>query len=144
MTQVLNKKICMCLLNNFTNDSRVLKEAISFIEAGYEVTVIAKKDDKTLARENISGIDVVRLTIDPYKLKTFLSGERNNLPHNAPLRLRARKVCVWRAISNSAKRAMGINKKAIQSPRSVFASARRLSRKPLPSGRRLSRKPLLV
>ncbi len=69
----------MCLLNNFTNDSRVLKEALSFIEAGYEVTVIAKKDDKTLARENVSGIDVVRLNIDPYKLKTFFIGKGTNL-----------------------------------------------------------------
>ncbi|MFC3420077.1 glycosyltransferase [Salinicoccus hispanicus] len=38
------KKVTMFVWNNFVNDARVLREATALTEAGYEVTVIAKKE----------------------------------------------------------------------------------------------------
>ena len=61
---VKNKKVCMCLFNNFTHDSRVLKEASSLFEIGYNVTVVARLDDNTLARENIKGVTVKRISVN--------------------------------------------------------------------------------
>jgi len=63
------KRVCMCVFNNFTHDSRVLKEASSLVQEGYSVTVLARLDDQTLPRESINGITVKRLCSDPLHLK---------------------------------------------------------------------------
>jgi len=39
------KKITSIVLNNFTNDSRVLKENLSLQKAGYDVTVVALHEE---------------------------------------------------------------------------------------------------
>lgn len=59
----------MCVFNNFTHDSRVLKEASSLVQKGYSVTVLARLDDHTLSRESINGITVKRLSSNPLHLK---------------------------------------------------------------------------
>ncbi len=63
------KKVCMFVFNNFTHDSRVLKEASSLAEIGYSVTVVARLDDYTLPFENINGIKVQRIPVNPFHLK---------------------------------------------------------------------------
>ena len=64
-----SKKVCMFLFNNFTHDSRVLREALSLSEIGYSVTVVARLDDNTLPTENINGIKVKRVSVNPVHLK---------------------------------------------------------------------------
>jgi glycosyltransferase involved in cell wall biosynthesis len=64
-----NKKVCMCVFNNFTHDSRVLKEALSLYKIGYSVTVVARLDDNTSPIENIDGIRVKRISTNPVHLK---------------------------------------------------------------------------
>lgn len=54
-------KVHMFVLNNFTRDTRVLREARALTGAGYEVTVFALLDAETQPRETIEGIRVVRL-----------------------------------------------------------------------------------
>ncbi|MFW6272652.1 MAG: glycosyltransferase family 4 protein [bacterium] len=59
------KNVVSIVLNNFTNDSRVLKEAISLKRAGYYVTVIALHEKSLADKEIIQDIYVRR-----FKLKT--------------------------------------------------------------------------
>ncbi|MDB4470710.1 glycosyltransferase [Deltaproteobacteria bacterium] len=61
------KKVCMLLINNFTNDSRVQKEALSLIASGYDVTVIAKLDPTVAVTEERLGIKIIRVPI--FKVK---------------------------------------------------------------------------
>jgi len=56
-------KILMCLMNEFTHDLRVLKEAKSLVKSGHEVHVLALKDDKTPVFEMIEGIHVQRVYV---------------------------------------------------------------------------------
>ena len=58
----------MFLLNEFTNDLRVLKEAKSLIQNGYFVRIIALKGDSTLAAEIIEKIEVERIDLWTRKL----------------------------------------------------------------------------
>ena len=56
-------KVLMFVSNPFTNDPRVYSEAKSLLQAGYEVTVIARDWQKqNPPRENLDGIEVIRLT----------------------------------------------------------------------------------
>jgi len=64
-----NKKVCMCLYNNFTHDSRVFKEALSLYEAGYSITVLALLDGETLPFENKNGIIVKRISANSFVLR---------------------------------------------------------------------------
>lgn len=57
------KKVTSIVLNNFTNDSRVLKEAISLQKAGYDVTVVALHEVPLLEFETISNIAVNRIKL---------------------------------------------------------------------------------
>ncbi|WP_207644734.1 glycosyltransferase [Caloranaerobacter ferrireducens] len=60
----MSKKICMFVWNHFTNDARVLREAIALTEAGYEVDVVAVHDPKNphLSRkETLNGFNVIRV-----------------------------------------------------------------------------------
>jgi len=63
--------VCMCVFNNFTHDSRVLKEASSLCDAGYEITVIALLDNKTLPFEKIGAIQVKRISASPIPIKAI-------------------------------------------------------------------------
>ena len=58
-------KILNVVLNNFLNDSRVLKESQSLNKAGHTVTVVALHENGLLEKEIIQGIAVRRI-----KLKT--------------------------------------------------------------------------
>ena len=57
------KKVISVVLNNFTNDSRVLKEAISLQNGGYNIKVIALHEDSLKEFDNISNIPVHRIKI---------------------------------------------------------------------------------
>jgi len=65
LSELEDGKVCMLVFNNFTHDSRVLKEAMSLSKIGCSVTVIALLDNDTLPLENISGIRVKRISINP-------------------------------------------------------------------------------
>jgi len=57
------KKVTSIVLNNFKNDSRVLKENISLQRAGYDVTVVAMYEEPLEEFEKVQGIDVHRVKI---------------------------------------------------------------------------------
>ena len=59
----MNKKVISIVLNNFTNDSRVLKEAISLQKGGYDITVIALHENSLAQRETINGVSVHRIKL---------------------------------------------------------------------------------
>lgn len=65
----------MFVYNNFTHDSRVLKEATTLSDAGYDVRVIALLDNSTDVYQQINGFRVIRVAKDPIHLKflRFLS-----------------------------------------------------------------------
>jgi len=58
-------KVVMKLNNDFIHDTRVYKEALSLINAGFSVTVLCEKSPKTKSKEIISGIKVKRLKKKP-------------------------------------------------------------------------------
>lgn len=57
------KKVCMIAFSNFIHslDGTKIRIAKSIADAGYDVTVLAIKDDKTKSREIIDGIKVSRI-----------------------------------------------------------------------------------
>lgn len=57
------KKVTSLVLNNFTNDSRVLKENISLQKARYDVNVVALHDNNLKEFENIQNIAVHRVKL---------------------------------------------------------------------------------
>ena len=59
------KKVTSIVLNNFKNDSRVLKENISLQRAGYDVQVVALHEEPLAEFEEVQNIPVHRV-----KLKT--------------------------------------------------------------------------
>ena len=61
----MSLKVCMFVYNNFTYDTRVLKEAAALTEAGYNVTVIALLDKIDIPFENQNGIKVIRVIKNP-------------------------------------------------------------------------------
>ncbi|MBD8872850.1 glycosyltransferase [Rhodanobacter sp. DHB23] len=56
-------RVCLVVLNEFTNDSRVLKEALSLKGAGYHVQVLALHAHGLPLQEVISGIPVQRIKL---------------------------------------------------------------------------------
>ena len=68
----------MLLLNPFTHDSRVEKEAATLVEAGYRVSVVALAADGLPTRELRSGVDVIRVRRPawPPMLRFFLVRRR--------------------------------------------------------------------
>lgn len=54
-------KVLFLLTNKFTNDSRVLKEGTSLVNAGYDVTLVCLIGDGLPEKEVINGIKVNRL-----------------------------------------------------------------------------------
>jgi glycosyltransferase involved in cell wall biosynthesis len=61
------KKVISIVLNNFTNDSRVLKEAISLKNAGYDVRVVALYEKPLNEFDEIQGISVHRIKLQTRK-----------------------------------------------------------------------------
>jgi len=57
------KKVVSIVLNNFKNDSRVLKENISLQNAGYDVQVVALWEDRVKEYETIQNIPVHRVKL---------------------------------------------------------------------------------
>lgn len=57
------KKVTLIVLNNFKNDSRVLKEAHSLLRNGYDVNVLALHDSDFKERELISNVPVRRIKL---------------------------------------------------------------------------------
>ena len=57
------KSVALIVLNNFKNDSRVLKEAISLKDNNYEVSVVALHEEGCSEYEIIDGITVTRLKL---------------------------------------------------------------------------------
>ena len=57
------KKVTSIVLNNFKNDSRVLKENISLQNAGYDVKVVALHDDKLNEFDEVHGISIHRVKL---------------------------------------------------------------------------------
>ncbi|OOE40903.1 hypothetical protein BZG06_14700 [Salinivibrio kushneri] len=57
------KKIANVVLNDFTNDSRVLKISKSLSQLGFEPTVVAMCNDGLLEKENVSGVNVHRIKL---------------------------------------------------------------------------------
>lgn len=62
------KKTASIVLNNFTNDSRVLKENVSLYNAGYDVTVVALYENSLKKYDKISGVSVHRINLKSRKL----------------------------------------------------------------------------
>jgi glycosyltransferase involved in cell wall biosynthesis len=67
----LSRRVCMFVYNNFASDARVLKEAATLTSAGYEVTVVAVLDKRTVPCEDRDGIRVVRINRDPLHYKVL-------------------------------------------------------------------------
>ncbi len=59
----MKKTVISIVLNNFKNDSRVLKENISLQNVGYDVKVIALHDERQEEFESIQGINVHRIKL---------------------------------------------------------------------------------
>jgi glycosyltransferase involved in cell wall biosynthesis len=57
------QKVTSIVLNNFKNDSRVLKENISLQRAGYDVTIVAMYEEPLEEFEKVQGIHVHRVKI---------------------------------------------------------------------------------
>jgi glycosyltransferase involved in cell wall biosynthesis len=55
-------KVANLVFNNFTNDSRVLKESISLADAGYEIEVIAHNDKELKAYEEKRNFKIRRFS----------------------------------------------------------------------------------
>lgn len=71
MNQNNNTKICMFVFNNFTHDSRVLREAKTLMSTGCKVDVIALLDSNTVPYEEIEGVSVRRVCVAPAHLKVI-------------------------------------------------------------------------
>ncbi|MBU1148817.1 glycosyltransferase family 4 protein [Patescibacteria group bacterium] len=61
------KKIAMSITNDFTHDSRVKREALALIGAGYHVDLVAIKSKDTESAENQERINIHRVQPAPWK-----------------------------------------------------------------------------
>lgn len=64
-------KITMFVYNSFTHDARVLREATTLKDNGYDVWVLAVLDEQTKAYEKINNISVVRFPKNPLHLNVI-------------------------------------------------------------------------
>jgi len=64
-------KVIMFVSNPFTNDPRVYIEAKSLVKNGYEVTVIARNLEDSLASERVEGIQIIRVSTPIKPRHTF-------------------------------------------------------------------------
>ena len=58
-----NSSVTLVVLNNFKNDSRVLKEAQTLQSNGYNVKVVALHEEPLLEFDNISNISIHRIRL---------------------------------------------------------------------------------
>lgn len=65
-------KIISVALNNFVNDSRILKECISLKSAGHEVQVVALHAESLAEEEVVMGIGVTRIKLQTKSLSSNL------------------------------------------------------------------------
>ena len=63
MTKDIHLRVVMVVLNSFTNDARVLREARTLSKHGYHVTVICLHDGRLREREVVDGINVQRIRL---------------------------------------------------------------------------------
>ncbi|MEX0616499.1 MAG: glycosyltransferase family 4 protein [Candidatus Woykebacteria bacterium] len=79
------KKVVMVVNNPFTNDSRVVKEATSLVNKGFDVTVFATKKSGLPNSESVRDIKVERISsrydfrLKPWKYFTELLPAKNKL-----------------------------------------------------------------
>ena len=64
-----NPKVIMTVFNNFRNDTRVLREAKSLKSMGFDVTVVAVYSTGQKRKEEMEGIRVFRLLLEPFHLR---------------------------------------------------------------------------
>jgi glycosyltransferase involved in cell wall biosynthesis len=57
----LPMKVCMFVFDNCQHDARVLKEAKTLADAGFDVRIIAKLDESTIPFEQRDGFKIIRL-----------------------------------------------------------------------------------
>ncbi len=62
-------KVCMFVYNNMTRDSRVMKEAKTLVEAGYDVRVVAVLDKITNPYQELHGFRIIRVVKKPFHYK---------------------------------------------------------------------------
>ncbi len=63
----------MVLYNDFRHDVRVYKEAVTLVDAGHDVTIVACKSPVTKHKEDIDGIHLIRVDVPESRLKKKLS-----------------------------------------------------------------------
>ena len=67
----VGRRVCMFVFNNFTHDSRVLKEAKTLVDAGYDVRVVAFRNGDLPSAEVVEGFRVVRIDLAPVHLRAL-------------------------------------------------------------------------
>ena len=55
------KRVNVFVYNNCSKDARVLKEAASLTQAGFEVKIVAVLDNKTVPLEERNGFEIHRI-----------------------------------------------------------------------------------
>ena len=83
-------KVCMFVHNNFKHDSRVLKEAKTLAEVGYDVRVIAVLDETTEPYEERDGFRIIRVPKNPlhYRLLRVMKPLKCNIPSKLIARMK--------------------------------------------------------
>ena len=69
LSEGLSKSVTMLVFNNFSNDTRVLREAMSLVDLGLRVRVIAIFSHGQKMSEVVEGVEVVRLPLEPFHIK---------------------------------------------------------------------------
>jgi glycosyltransferase involved in cell wall biosynthesis len=72
----MGAKVHMFVLNNFTRDNRVLREAKALVSEGHDVTVFALLDSRTRENETVEGVRVRRMRQSHYYRYPFAVYER--------------------------------------------------------------------
>ena len=71
--------VTMFVFNYFSNDTRVLREAKSLLEIGFRVRVIAILSSNQAMNEEIEGVEVIRLQLNPIHLKMLRKRNSNTI-----------------------------------------------------------------
>ena len=64
----MDAKVCMLVLNEFTHDARILREARALVKAGYDVSVFALHKNGLPERERVNGVQVRRIRLGSRRL----------------------------------------------------------------------------
>lgn len=91
-------QVCMLVLNKFTHDTRVYKQARTLTKAGYDVTIWALGDGVLPAIEQLGGFTVKRWTTRLPKLRFRVPGlTYSELVFQMTRRLRREKASIYHA-----------------------------------------------